>query len=97
MRYLLILNGAITALTGAIGLVLAVVCIMYAFHADLSPRVGDELPLLLISVVIFGVMSGAWYLAMLSIKRRAGWWWQAQLAALAIGLVCSLVLYQQYR
>ena len=62
-----------------------------------KPRVGDELPLLLISVVIFGVMSGAWYLAMLSIKRRAGWWWQAQLAALAIGLVCSLVLYQQYR
>lgn len=96
MRYLLILDAALFALTATLAMVLAVVCLMYAFHTDLSTRVGAEMPTVVTATVTFGVMAVVLGMAFWALLRDRRWrWWAQGLGALGLGLG-SMFLYNLF-
>ena len=52
-RFLLIFDAAVAALALTMGLVQAVVCILYGFSLDLSPALDKQIPVLLWSTGLF--------------------------------------------
>lgn len=72
-RFLLIFDAAVAALALTMGLVQAVVCILYGFSLDLSPSLAKQMPVLLWSTAIFTVvgllfLGCFWWL----LRRRPG-------------------------
>lgn len=86
MRYLLILDAALFALAATMAVVLGVVLILYSFHADLSARVGTEMPAVATLMLSFGALALVLGVAFWSLLRERRWRWWAQAGA-AISLV----------
>ncbi len=96
VRYLLILEAALFALTTTLAMVLAVVCLMYGFHTQLSSRVGAEMPTLVTATVTFGVLATLMGLAFWTLLRDRAWrWWAQGVAVLGMGLG-SMFLYNLF-
>ena len=71
MKYLQILNGALLAFGAAMGVILAVVCILYGAHLDSEPQLRGQLPALVLVTGLFlglGAAAGVAFLA-----HRRGW------------------------
>lgn len=94
MRYLLILDGALFALTATLAMVLGVVWVMYAFHTDLAARISTEMSLVAATMLVFAAMSAPLGLAFWSLLRQRSWHWWAQLGGLAAVVCGSLLLYR---
>ena len=91
MKALQILSAVMLALTATFAVTLGVVCLMYWFNLDASPRMREEWPTILRVTSIFWVLSGFAALSWLTLRRRVGWMWPAQLVS-AVGLVVGTML-----
>lgn len=71
MRYLQILNAVLLAFGAAMGLILAVVCVLYGAHVGTEPQLRSDLPGLFVLTGLFlglGVAGGVAFLG-----HRRGW------------------------
>lgn len=78
MKQLQILNAVLAATGAAIGLILAVVCVLYAAYLDAAPKIRAELPLLLAATGAFLGLMAAGLLAFLGHRRHWGLRWGLQ-------------------
>ncbi len=83
--FLLITDASIAALGLTMGVVQAVVCILYAFSLDLSPSLAKQMPTLLWSTLIFTALgllflTGFWTM----LRRRRGHAWLQVLVLLSL-------------
>jgi len=83
-----IILGILMGSLAAIGFGLAVVAFIFWLLQDQSPRVADEMPLLLRSAGIFTLLASAAALSFLGTLRRKTWRYGA-LMALWLGLVAT--------
>jgi multisubunit Na+/H+ antiporter MnhB subunit len=79
---LMIIDASIACLGLTMGLVQAVVCILYGFVLDMSPALVKQLPMLLWSTVIFTVVGLAFLGVFFMLLRGRNWRWSAQGAVL---------------
>jgi hypothetical protein len=94
MKFLMILNASLGALCLTMAVMQAVVSLMYAFIVDLSPRLAEDLPLLLGSTAIFLAIGLLFLAGFFGLLRRKPWRWPMQ-GAIAVALVpAALVLYR---
>lgn len=93
MKYLQILNAALCALGAAMGVILAVVCILYGVHLDSEPRLRAQMPLLLAGTAGFLALGLAGGLAFAAQRGNWGgrWLLQALPGAPVVGLVAFLM------
>lgn len=87
MRYVLILNAALLALSTTMALVMAVVWLMYRANLDLSARVESDIGAIAAVCAAFAVMALALAGSFLGLLRRKSW---AVFAVLGAGLVLTL-------
>lgn len=88
MKYLQIFNGLALALSATFFVIFGVVCLMYGYHLDASPRMRAEWPLVSGVTLVFAGMFAFSLLAFWSQRRRTAWRWPAQIAlpvALVVG------------
>lgn len=90
MKSLQVFNLVLVAAGAAMGLVMGVVCVLYAANLDLEPSLRRELPLLLELTAWFMALSAAAALAWLA-QRSGGLRWPTQ--ALPLIPVMGLVLF----
>ncbi len=87
MKYLLIVDAALFALTATLAMVLGVVCLMYVFHTGLSSRVGAEMPTVITATLAFSVIAACVGVAFWSLLRERPWrWWAQGGGVLGLGL-----------
>lgn len=79
MKQLQILNAVLAATGAAFGVVLAVVCVIYAVYLDTAPRLQAEMPLLLTATGSFLALMAAGGLAFLGHRRAWNLRWLVQL------------------
>lgn len=83
MKYLQILNAVLLAFGSAMGIILAVVCILYGAHVGSEPQLRSDMPGLFVLTGLFlglGLAGGAAFLG-----HRRGWFarWLVQVLPLA--------------
>lgn len=93
-RLLLIVDAGIGALCLVMALVQAVVCLLYAFVLDESPRLGAQLPLLIASTLVFLVVGLAFVGAFVGLLRARPWRWLLQGAVIAGLVPAGVALYR---
>jgi hypothetical protein len=88
LNYLQIANAALAVFGLAMGLVLAVVCLLYAAHVGEQPQLRGDLPQLYAATGLFLGLGLAGVAALLGHRRRwmARWWLQALPLAPVAGL-----------
>lgn len=93
MKYLQIANAAVLALGAAMGLILAVVCVLYGANLGTHPELRAELPALLRVTGLFLALGTAAGVAFLGQRRRwpGRWLLQALPGAPLAGLALFLV------
>lgn len=93
MKYLLILNAALFALTATIGVVLCVVCLMYGVNLGSAPSVQREMPALIAATLTFCGLAALLGLGFWGLLRQRPWRWIGELVG-ALALVgSSMYLY----
>jgi hypothetical protein len=92
MQPLAIITGVFLGTSASIGLGLCVVLLLFFLLLDDHPRLGEELPALLVSTGIFVVMTAICAISFLGVIRRRSWRWFAQLAMWA-GIVGTAIYY----
>ena len=75
---LLIVDASIAALALTMGLVQAVVCILYGFVLDMSPALVKQMPMLLWSTAIFTVVGLLFLAGFFLLLRGRAWRWPMQ-------------------
>lgn len=70
MKYLQILNAALLAFGAAMGVILAVVCLLYGAHLDSEPQLRGQLPALFLVTGLFLGLGVAAGVALLAHRRR---------------------------
>jgi hypothetical protein len=83
VSYLQILNAVLLALGSAMGLILAVVCLLYGVHVGREPHLADDLPQLFVLTGLFVGVAGAGGLALLGHRRNWMLRWAMQFLPLA--------------
>ncbi len=78
MKSLQVVNAVVAAAGASLGLVLAVVGVIYSFYIADVPRLRDEFCALLLLSLGFWAVAGAAALAYLGQKRHSTWRWVAQ-------------------
>jgi hypothetical protein len=96
LRYLVILNAAVLALSATIALCLGVVVLLYAFNQGLSARVDAEMPALVASTATFSLVSAVVAVALFGLVKRRPWLWICQGAAAVTVVACTLYLTRLY-
>lgn len=93
MKHLQILNAVLAAAGAAMGLVLAVVCLIYSVYLDSEPRLRAEMPLLLTFTGAFVALLLAGGLAYLGQRQQWNLRWLLQVLPLAplAGIVLVLI------
>lgn len=93
MKYLQILNAAVTITGAAMAINLAVVCLLYTVHVDAEPRLAPDLPRLYALTGLFTVLGVAGAGAFFGQRRLwpGRWVLQATPALPVIGIVVFLV------
>lgn len=90
MRGLQIFNAVVLAAGASLGLVLAVVGVIYSFYLTEVPRLWDEFWALLLLSLAFWAIAGTAALAYAGQKRQAAWRWLAQASpALPLALLVA--------
>lgn len=84
-RYLTIINAALFALFASLAVVLGVVCIMYFFWLESSPRLQSEWHTVKFSTLLFAVLTVLAGTSFLGLLREYRWRWPA-LAIFVIAL-----------
>ncbi len=97
MKLLQILNAVVLALTATLAVTLGVVCLMYAVHLDLSPRMRAEWPTVATVTAVFWVLAVFAGAALWAQHRRHRWRWPAQAASLLALVIGTLVLLRVLR
>lgn len=91
MKYLQILNASVLAFGAAMGMILAVVCLLYGVHLEDAPQLRAQMPRLLTATGLFlalGVAGGASFLG-----QRRGWPGRWLLQATPLAPVAGLGLF----
>ena len=83
MKYLQILNASVWAFGAAMGLILAVVCILYGVHLDAEPQLRAQMPRLLTVTGLFLALGAAGAAAFLGHRRAWAGHWLLQALPLA--------------
>jgi len=83
VKYLQILNASVLAFGAVMGLVLAVVCVLYGAHVDAEPQLRADLPRLYLVTALFAGLAGAGALAFFGHRRRWPARWLLQTLPLA--------------
>ena len=96
MRYVLILDAALLALAATMAMVLAVVCLLYGLHSELSVRIGAEMPTLITATLVFAFMAAFIGAAFWALLRRVAWRWWAQASAAVAFVFGGLFLYRLF-
>ena len=91
MKYLQICNAAVLAFGAAMGLILAVVCLLYGAHVGDEPRLRADLPQLYLVTGLFLGLGVAGALAFFG--QRRGWAARWLLQALPLAPVAGLGLF----
>jgi H+/Cl- antiporter ClcA len=91
VRYLQILNAVLLALGSVMGLILAVVCLLYGVHVAGEPRLADELPRLFVLTGLFAGVAGAGGLALLAHRRE--WMLRWPLQALPLAPLAGILMF----
>lgn len=91
MKSLQVFNLVVVAAGAALGLVMGVVCVLYAANLDLEPSLRRELPRLLELTAWFSALSTAAALAWLA--HRRGWTLRWAMQGLPLIPVGGLVLF----
>lgn len=91
MKYLQITNAVVLALGAAMGVILAVVCVLYGANLGEQPDLREELPRLLLVTVLFLALGAAGGLAFLG--QRRGWPGRWLLQALPLAPAVGLALF----
>ncbi|MDY6943503.1 MAG: hypothetical protein SVU69_10915 [Pseudomonadota bacterium] len=87
-KYLFVFNLALAALCATMAVVLAVVAMMYLYYMGTTPRLADELPLVLQATGVFILGTGVYALGSWSIRRSHWLKWPSQiLGVMAIILI----------
>lgn len=82
---LLIVDGAIATLALTMALVQGVVCILYGFVLDMSPKLVKQLPMLIGSTAVFAIVGLLFLYGFFLLLRGRAWRWPVQgLAVLAL-------------
>lgn len=89
---LLIIDAAIACLGLTMGLVQAVVCILYGFVLDMSPALVKQMPMLLWSTAIFTVVGLIFLVGFFMLLRGRSGRWPVQGVALASLAPAGVVL-----
>ncbi|MDB5970714.1 MAG: hypothetical protein JWQ90_3164 [Hydrocarboniphaga sp.] len=89
---LLIVDGSIACLGLTMGLVQAVVCILYGFVLDMSPALVKQMPMLLWSTTIFTAVGLIFLAGFFLLLRGRSWGWPVQGFALASLAPAGVVL-----
>jgi hypothetical protein len=91
MKYLTVVNALLLSFCVTMFVVLGVVCLIFAFYlGDDSVRL--QLPPLLWSTGVFGVLSAAMAPAFLAVLRRWKAWPIGQLGVVLLAIPCVLLL-----
>ena len=89
MRYLIIVNAALLALSSTMAMVMAVVWLMYRVNIELSARLETDISTVASVCIGFLVMAMALGLSFVGLVRRRHWSLYACLGAvLVVGLGC---------
>ena len=91
-RFLLIVDASMAALALTMGLVQAVVCVLYGFSLDLSPSLAKQMPVLLWSTLIFTALGLLFLGCFWWFLRRGTGYVVLQILALASLLPAGLIL-----
>lgn len=91
MKYLQITNAAVLAFGLAMGLILAVVCLLYGAHVGHEPQLRSDLPRLFALTGLFLGLGGAGGVAFLAHRRQ--WTGRWLLQALPLAPVAGLGLF----
>jgi hypothetical protein len=93
MKHLQIFNAAVLAFGAAMGLIMAVVCVLYGAHVGAEPQLRGDLPQLYLVTGLFLGLGGAGALAFFGHRRHwpGRWLLQALPAAPVAGLGLFLV------
>lgn len=88
MKYLQITNAAVLVFGSAMGLILAVVCLLYGAHVGHEPQLRGDLPHLFALTGLFVALGGAGGIAFLA--HRRGWTGRWLLQALPLAPIAGL-------
>ena len=88
MKVLQIFNAVALVFSATFFVTLGVVCLMYAWYLDVSPRMRAEWPTISSVTLVFLVLSVFAFLAFWAQRRRFAWRWPAQVA-LPVALVAG--------
>ena len=91
MKHLQILNATLLAFGGAMGLILAVVCILYGVHVGSEPRLAADLPRLYALTGLFAGLAAAGALALFG--HRRGWVLRWPLQALPLAPLAGILIF----
>ena len=91
MKHLQILNAVLLAFGLAMGIILAVVCVLYGVHVGSEPQLRSDLPNLFILTGLFLFLGLAGGIAFLAHRRR--WTGRWLLQALPLAPVAGLGLF----
>jgi hypothetical protein len=91
VKYLQILNASVLAFGAAMGLIMGVVCLLYAVNLELAPQLRAQMPSLLTVTTLFLGLAAASALAFMGQRRTWPGRWLLQ--ALPLAPVAGLGLF----
>ena len=95
MIFLRWLNAGLLIFGASMGLMLGVVCLIYAVYLDSAPQLREEWPLLLRSTVLFCLLAAVAGLAFRGLLRSTRWRWYAQALLALTTLSVGAALWRQ--
>lgn len=92
-KLLMIVDASLAALGITMGMVQAVVCVLYLFTLDESPALSREMPMLVASTAIFTVLGLLFLASFIGLLRQRTWRWPVQVLVFVAIAPASLALY----
>lgn len=92
MNAIRIFNALALAITATFFVTFGVVCLLYAYHIDASPRMRAEWPLVSSVTLVMSAMFFAALLTFWAQRRQLAWRWPAQIALPIVLLAGGMTL-----
>lgn len=90
-------NVGILLFGASMALCFAVVCLIYGYHMDTTPRLREEWPMLVWSTLLFAGVGAVAGLGTYGLQRNKAWKWIAQGVLVTTVVVVTLVFSEMLR